>query len=95
MNRLCNCSLKLHQFGLLQKSYAIITDRYCNSKAIMKYRIEPMPTNPTRFHVVLTTGEILDAQGYGYKTVEGAKKAYWFEFCGGKEYLAKMKGELK
>ena len=54
-----------------------------------------MPTNPTRYQVALETGEVMTAQNYGYKTRKGAEKAFWFEFGGGKEYLAKMKGELK
>lgn len=46
-----------------------------------------------RFIIIDDNGKLLcDAQGYGYKTQESARKAGWFKFSGGKD---KIKQEEK
>ena len=36
-----------------------------------------------------------DAQGYGYKTIENAKKVIWYKFHGGKQKIVKTKAEAR
>lgn len=51
----------------------------------------------TRYAIVdEVTGEILDdAQGYGYKTFEKARKALWYKFKGGRSKIAADKSESR
>jgi hypothetical protein len=58
-------------------------------------KIVPKPDSHGRFIIINgETGEVLDdAQGYGYKTTEGARKALWYKFKNGKEKLNKEKHE--
>jgi hypothetical protein len=51
----------------------------------------------TRYIIVEKgTGKLLDdAQGYGYKTAQGAHKAGWYKFQRGKEHLLSKEGSAK
>ena len=55
--------------------------------------IAPPPEN--RYIIIdKDTGEIIDdAQGYGYKTHESARKAMWYKFEGGKKKMDSEKSK--
>ena len=58
------------------------------------YKVAEMPSDDPydkRWAIIDDDGVILDdAQGYGYKSVQNAHKAYWFKFGGGKEKIKKI-----
>lgn len=42
----------------------------------------------TRFRIITEEGEIVDdAQGYGYRSAQGAHKAMWYKFKGGRQKM--------
>ena len=52
--------------------------------------------NVERFAIADDVGNIIDdANGYGYKTEQKAKKAIWYKFNGGKEKINKKEKEKK
>lgn len=59
----------------------------------MSYKTAP---KGSRFVVVDDSGKVVDdAQGYGYKTAQNARKAMWYKFGGGQQKINKEKQEAR
>lgn len=60
-------------------------------------KIRPVVINKERRYILIDDeGNTLDdAQGYGYTTVEKARKAGWYKFKGGKEKMDSLESDAK
>jgi hypothetical protein len=56
----------------------------------------PYKQTETRYVIIDDNDKIIDdAQGYGYKTVDKAKKALWYKYKGGKEKINDEKSKAE